>query len=94
MIEPLRKSLESRDKLFNEAFNLSSLTEKLKVSGAYLQVAKKLFVRASGFANPAFDNALARCRADQHWQTRVMNCGHDIMVDQPAELSALLERLA
>jgi pimeloyl-ACP methyl ester carboxylesterase len=70
------------------------LTENLKVSGAYQQVAKKLFVRASGFANPAFDNALARCRADQHWQTRVMNCGHDIMVDQPAELSALLERLA
>jgi pimeloyl-ACP methyl ester carboxylesterase len=69
-------------------------TEKLKVSGAYQQVAKKLYVRASGFANPAFDSALARCRADQRWQTRVMNCGHDIMVDQPAELSALLERLA
>ncbi|MCK9389072.1 MAG: methyl-accepting chemotaxis protein [Sulfuritalea sp.] len=31
MIEPLRASLESRDKLFNEAFNLSSLTENLKV---------------------------------------------------------------
>ena len=68
-------------------------TEKLKVSGAYQQVAKKLYIRASGFANGAFDSALARCSADRSWQTLVMKCGHDIMVDQPAELSALLERL-
>ena len=68
-------------------------TEKLSVSGAYQQVAKKLYIRAAGFANGAFDSALARCAADRSWQTMVMNCGHDVMVDQPAQLSAVLERL-
>ena len=68
-------------------------TEKLKLSGAYQQVAKKLYIRASGFANAAFDSALTRCGADPTWKTRVMKCGHDVMIDQPGELSAILERL-
>jgi pimeloyl-ACP methyl ester carboxylesterase len=67
-------------------------TEKLRLSGAYQQVARKLYVRASGFANPAFDAALARCSADPGWKTLVMKCGHDVMIDQPAELTAILER--
>jgi pimeloyl-ACP methyl ester carboxylesterase len=67
-------------------------TEKLTVSGAYQQVAKKLYIRASGFANPAFDSALARCSADRSWQTLVMKCGHDVMIDQPDQLSATIGR--
>jgi hypothetical protein len=67
-------------------------TEKLKVTGAYQSIAKKLYVRAPMFAMKAFDAALERCRADHSWQTATVTCGHDVMIDQPAELVALLER--
>lgn len=69
-------------------------TQKLKVTGAYQSIAKKLYVRAPLFAQKGFDQALARCRADQSWQTATVTCGHDVMIDQPAELAAMLERFA
>ena len=68
-------------------------TEKLKVSGAYQSIPKKLYVRAPAFDLPAFDSTLARCRANRAWTTVTMNCGHDVMVDQPAQLTAMLERM-
>jgi pimeloyl-ACP methyl ester carboxylesterase len=69
-------------------------TDKLKVTGAYQSIAKKLYVRAPLFAQKGFDQALERCRADKSWQTETVTCGHDVMIDQPAELTAMLERLA
>ena len=67
-------------------------TQKLKVTGAYQSVAKKLYVRAPLFAQKGFDQALERCRADRSWQTATVTCGHDVMIDQPEELTAMLER--
>jgi pimeloyl-ACP methyl ester carboxylesterase len=69
-------------------------TEKLTVTGANQTVARKLYIRALDFANPAFDAALERCKADPTWRTISMKCGHDVMIDQPAELTANLQRLA
>lgn len=69
-------------------------TEKLKVTGAYQSIPKKLYVRAPLFAMNAFDQALERCRADSAWQTATVTCGHDVMIDQPAELTAMLEKFA
>lgn len=69
-------------------------TEKLKVTGAYQTIAKKLYVRAPLFAQKGFDQALERCRADKSWQTATVTCGQDVMIDQPDELTAMLERFA
>jgi hypothetical protein len=69
-------------------------TQKLKVTGAYQSIAKKLYVRAPLFAQKGFDQALARCRADSTWQTTTVTCGHDVMIDQPVELTAMLEKFA
>lgn len=70
-------------------------TEKLRVTGAYQLIPKKLYIRAPLFTMKAFDGALERCRADLAWQTAtIMGSGHDVMIDQPAELTAILERLA
>jgi hypothetical protein len=69
-------------------------TEKLQVTGAYQSIPKKLYVRAPLFGQKSFDAALERCRADSAWQTATVTCGHDVMIDQPAELTAMLERLA
>ena len=69
-------------------------TDKLKVTGAYQTIAKKLYVRAPLFAQKSFDQNLERCRADKSWQTATVTCGHDVMIDEPAELTAMLEQFA
>lgn len=68
-------------------------TEPLRVSGAYLTIPQKIYIRARDYPSASFDAAFERCRADNAWRTIEMKCGHDVMIDQPAELSAILERL-
>ncbi len=69
-------------------------TEKLKVTGAYQTIPKKVYIRASLFKNAPFDAALERCRADRSWKTEVVSSGHDVMIDQPEMLTAILEKIA
>lgn len=66
-------------------------TDPLSVSGAYLAIPQKIYIRARGYQSAAFDAAFDRCRKDQGWKTIEMQCGHDVMIDQPAELVAILE---
>ena len=68
-------------------------TETLKVTGAYQTIAEKLYIRALDYPSTTFDAAFERCRTDRAWKTMGMKCGHDIMIDQPAELATILERL-
>lgn len=68
-------------------------TDPLRVSGAYAAIPQKIYIRARQYPNPAFDAAFDRCRNDQTWKTIEMPCGHDVMIDQPAELAAILEPL-
>jgi pimeloyl-ACP methyl ester carboxylesterase len=68
-------------------------TEMLRVSGAYLTIPEKVYIRAREFPSVAFDQVFERCRADRAWRTIEMKCGHDVMIDQPTELAAILERL-
>jgi pimeloyl-ACP methyl ester carboxylesterase len=68
-------------------------TETLRVSGAYSTISTRVYIRARDFESAAFDTAFNRCRADRGWETIEMKCGHDVMVDGPAELVAVLERL-
>ncbi len=68
-------------------------TESLRVSGAYQTVPRKVYIRARDFPSTTFDAAFNRCQADRAWRTVEMKCGHDIMIDQPGELAAVLEGL-
>ena len=68
-------------------------TETLRVSGAYLTIPQKIYIRARDFPSAAFDAAFDRCRKDHVWKTVEMKCGHDAMVDQPSELAAILQSL-
>jgi pimeloyl-ACP methyl ester carboxylesterase len=68
-------------------------SEPLRVSGAYASIAQKFYIRAMDYPSSAFDAALERCRADRTWKTIEMKCGHDVMIDQPSELAAILEPL-
>jgi pimeloyl-ACP methyl ester carboxylesterase len=61
-----------------------------KFAGARAKVAKKTYIRAQGYPMPGFDKWLAQCKADPTWRTHSIDCGHDIMVDRPDELTELL----
>jgi len=63
----------------------------VKFTGARDKVAKKTYIRAVNYPQPAFDKWLAQCKADATWRTHgVEGSGHDIMVDKPDELTDLL----
>jgi pimeloyl-ACP methyl ester carboxylesterase len=68
-------------------------SEKLKVTGAYQTIPRKLYIRAPLFQTAAFDHALDACRADHTWATETVTCGHDVMIDQPEKLTAMLQNL-
>ena len=60
-------------------------TQPIKLTGAREKIAKKTYIRASAYPQPAFDKALAECKADKTWKTLEApnDCGHDVMVDAP-----------
>ena len=58
--------------------------QPIKLTGAREKVAKKTYIRAAKYPQPAFDKALAECKADKTWRTfETTTAGHDVMVDTP-----------
>src|SRR5205823_5599735 len=65
--------------------------QPIKLTGAREKVAKKTYIRAAKYPQPAFDQALAECKADKSWRTfEATNSGHDVMVDAPEWLVDVL----
>ena len=73
---------------------IGTYLQPIKLSGARDKVAKKTYIRAGKFPNPAFDKALAECKADKSWTTLEVDCGHIVMLDQPDWLADVLVRAA
>jgi hypothetical protein len=69
-------------------------TEAVKITGARERIARKAYVRAAAYANPGFDAAMARVKADKSWRTYEVPCGHDVMVDMPERLAEILLEVA
>jgi pimeloyl-ACP methyl ester carboxylesterase len=69
----------------------ATFTERLRVTGAYRRVPKKAFVRATGWEAPFFDAVAARARAEPGWTVCELPCGHDVAIEMPDELAAILE---
>jgi pimeloyl-ACP methyl ester carboxylesterase len=69
--------------------------QPIKLTGARDKVAKKTYIRAKSYPQPAFDKALAECKADKTWRTfEAENSGHDVMVDAPDWLTDVLLQVA
>jgi hypothetical protein len=65
-----------------------TLVQPIKLSGGREKVAKKTYIRATRFANPGFDKALAECKADKAWNTiENTTSGHAVMLDEPEWLA-------
>jgi hypothetical protein len=65
--------------------------QPIKLTGARERVAKKTYIRAPKYPQPAFDQALGECKADNSWRTfETTEAGHDVMVDAPQWLVDIL----
>ena len=69
---------------------IGTYVEPLTLTGARERIARKTYIRATGFKAPGFDAAMAKLRNDQGWNLRQLPCGHDAMIDMPDELAEML----
>jgi pimeloyl-ACP methyl ester carboxylesterase len=73
---------------------LAAVVEKITAAGAREQIARKTYIRASGFESPEFDQTLARMKASPGWKTYQVASGHDVMIDMPDRLVEILLEVA
>ena len=73
---------------------IGTFTEAMTITGARERIGNKAYIRAASYANPGFDKALARLKADRSWRTYGVPCGHDVMVDMPERLAEILLEVA
>ena len=66
----------------------------IKLSGARDRVAKKTYIRATGYAHQHFDRYYAKTKSDPSWRTFEVPCGHVVMLDMPERLAEILEIVA
>lgn len=68
----------------------ATFAQRLAVTGAYNRIAKKTYVRALQGAIPPFASIYARLSADDTWNCLEIDCGHDMMIDQPQAVTRIL----
>jgi pimeloyl-ACP methyl ester carboxylesterase len=72
---------------------IAALTEPIKLIGARDKIARKSYVRATGYPSVPFDAALAKTKG-LGWKTYEMTAGHDAMVDDPQGFTNILLEVA
>jgi pimeloyl-ACP methyl ester carboxylesterase len=72
-------------------FPLAATTERLPLSDVDLARFKRTYILATGYENPYSDNR-ERLEGDPSWDFRSIDCGHDIMFDEPRQLVDVLLR--
>jgi pimeloyl-ACP methyl ester carboxylesterase len=72
----------------------ASLNEKIHLTGGRERIASKVYIRAAKQRSQAFDRFLKEAQADKGWRALALDCGHEVMVDEPELLADTLEALA
>jgi hypothetical protein len=71
---------------------LKCFLQKLTLTRARERIEKKAFIRATGYAREPFDRAMANARV-KGWRIYEVPCGHDVMLDMPERLAAILQEM-
>lgn len=69
---------------------VETFREKLKVTGAVERIPKRTFVQATVGEAPYFAASFERAKASAGWSAVQVNCRHDVMIDQPDEMTRIL----
>ena len=72
---------------------LATFQQPITLNGRYSTPQNTTFVLASGFDGSPFPPFCERARA-LGWATTTLACGHDVMLDQPQELTDILAGIA
>ena len=70
--------------------SLASFAQAVRVGVEAVQVARRTYVFASANGMETFRPIYERLRQEEGWTVHSIACGHDIMLDSPAELADLL----
>jgi pimeloyl-ACP methyl ester carboxylesterase len=62
----------------------------IKLTGAREKVAKKIYIRAPAYPQPAFDKYYAAKKVEPSWRTYEVDGGHDVMIDRPKRLVEIM----
>ena len=65
-------------------------SERVSLSGALERIPRKTYLLAGSFNFPVFQSAYERLAQDPGWTTRVIQGGHDVMIDNPQDLADML----
>lgn len=72
----------------------ATLAERLRLSGAYKSITNKTYIYAQGWAPSPFTPIYERVKAESGWKLHELACGHDTMIDMPAETAEILLQAA
>jgi len=73
---------------------LAAIAQKIETVGAHEKIARKTYIRATGWDSPVFEQTLAKMKATPGWKTYEVVSGHDVMIDQPERLVEILLEVA
>ena len=73
---------------------LATFEVPLLLTGAGAVVKERLYILADGWDPSPFRHFAAKVEGKSGWRVVKLPCGHDVMVDMPAELANELKRLA
>jgi pimeloyl-ACP methyl ester carboxylesterase len=75
---------------------VACMNERLKFTGPGIStVRSKVYVLAEGWGTgPGFRRYYDRVKDDPAWRCHALACGHDVMLDMPEELAAILLKVA
>lgn len=72
----------------------ATFTQRLTVTGALDRIRRKTYVRALQGAIPAFRMIADGLKVQDNWTCIEIDCGHDVMIDQPQALADILVSVA
>jgi pimeloyl-ACP methyl ester carboxylesterase len=73
---------------------LAAVVERVTGAGSREEIARKTYIRATGFKSPVFDETLAKMKTMPGWKTYEVASGHDVMIDHPDRLAEILLEVA
>lgn len=69
---------------------IATFSEALELTGAYMRIPRKTYVRATGWNSMASQRFHTRIKNDPDWVVADVSCGHDVMIDSPNRLAEIL----
>ncbi|MFD1554822.1 alpha/beta fold hydrolase [Paraburkholderia silviterrae] len=67
-----------------------TLIQKYHYTGEEKLVPNRTYVQATGYDLHAFDDTVGKLKQRADWKMRSLSCGHDVMLDMPDSLRAIL----